>query len=330
MKKIEITEKQTALKEKVVMLMQKKNLTAADLARMTGRSQGTISELLSGKKAYSDNLLNVLADNLKDYIGNETLVATRQYSKMWNIASSGKLAGDMRLVVGNTGIGKSVVFKKFAEENECCFYLKIDRKEMTWNRFLFEVVTEMGIALELKNKDKSKRKRFSSSMLLDKIVLFVEQKADLNPMLIVDESEVARNSFFKEFKNLRTATEGLLNITIVGITEVMARLGKMAGLESREYEVPGSGSFNYRWYPSKTDSNQYTTFARRISVFRIDNISHVDISRFCEDKGICDKKVIEMACQRWWSYDDADRAIKRAERMGIDLRKMGVSVFQLL
>ena len=321
-KLIEISPKQSGLRDKLLILMDKKNLKPAEIARITGRSEGTISELLRDKKSFSDKLLNVIYDSLKDYLGDETLVATRQFNKMWNIATAGKKMSDMRLVVGNTGVGKSIVFKKFAEENECCWYIKIDRKEMTWNRFLQEMATEMGIRLD------KKRKRFSSSFLLDHIIAMVEAKADSNPMLIVDESEVAKNSFFKEFKNLRTATEGLLCITIVGITEVMSRIGKMAGLECRTYE--SANGVSYRWYPTKENSNQYTTFARRISVFRIDNISTDDISAFCAEKGITNKKVVAMASTRWWNYDEADRAIKRAERMGIVLSEISCEEFEVL
>jgi len=322
MKKIEISQKQVSLKDKILMLMQKKNLRPAEIARITGRSEGTVSELLRDKKSFTDKLLNVILDSLKDYLGEEDLIGTRQFTKMWNIAQAGKQLSDMRLVVGNSGIGKSVVFKKFAEENECCWYIKIDRKELTWNRFLLSVVTEMGI------KTDKKRKRFSTSVLLDKIIGAVEEKADKNPMLIIDESEVARNSFYKEFKNLRTATEGLLNITIVGITEVMQRVGKMAGLEYRVYETPNGN--NYRWFPTKENSNQYTTFARRISVFRIDNISTEDIALFCREKGIRNNDVIRLASSRWWNYDEADRAVKRAERMGIDLQNITAEEFELL
>lgn len=322
MKKIEISVRQMDLRDKVVAMMERKKLKSSEVARITGRSEGTISDLLNNKKAFTDKLLVVIYDSLKDYLGEETLVPTRQYNKIWNIARSGKTASDMRLVVGNTGIGKSIVFKKFAEENECCWYIKIDRKEMTWNGFLFKVATEMGIKLD------RKRTRFYTSYLLDRIIELVEEKADGNPMLIVDESEVARNFFFKEFKNLRTATEGLLNITIVGITDVMTRIGRIAGLECRAYESPGG--YTYRWYPTKENSNQFTTFARRISVFRIDNISTDDIAAFCTEKGITNKKVTDPACARWWNYDEADRAIRRAERMGIDLAKITPAEFEIL
>jgi hypothetical protein len=183
----------------------------------------------------------------------------------------------------------------------------------------------MGVRLD------KKRKRFSSSYLLDKIIAQVEEKADSNPMLIIDESEVARNILFKEIKNLQTATEGLLSIVIVGITDVMNRIGRMAGLECRAYETQtGSGNYTYKWYPVKENSNHYTTFARRISVFRIDNISTEDIAKFCEEKGITNKKVVTMAAARWWNYDEADRAIKRAERMGIDLSNITPEEFEIL
>jgi hypothetical protein len=323
-KQIIISEKQANLRDKLLAVMDKKNLKAAEIARITGRSEGTISDLLRNKKSF-DKVLNVIYDSLKDYMGDDELVPTRQYNKMWNIAKAGKQLSDMRLVVGNTGIGKSVVFKKFSEENETCYYLKIDRKEMTWNQFLQKVTEKMGLKLERNRKHFG---RFSTSYLLDKIIAFVEEKADSNPQLIIDESEFARNTFFKELKGLYTATEGLLSIVVVGITDVMTRIGRMAGLEYRQYQT--ANGYNYRWYPTKENSNIYTTFARRISVFRIDNISTEDIAAFCTEKGITNKKVIELAAARWWNYDEADRAIKRAQRMGLNLATITPEEFEVL
>nr|WP_297164348.1 AAA family ATPase [uncultured Dysgonomonas sp.] len=322
MAEIKITEKQAGLRDKLKMLMEKKNLKPSEISRITGRSEGTISELLRDKKSFSDKLLNVIYDTLKDYMGEDDLVGTRQYNIIWKVADTGKKASDMRLIVGNTGVGKSTVLRKFAEENECCWYVKIDRKEMTWNRFLFRLATEMGVRLD-KN-----RKRFSTSYLLDKVIAMVEEKADCNPQVIIDESEVAKNSFYKEFKNLRTATEGLLNITIAGITDVVKKIGKIAGLELKTYET--QNGFQYRWFPTKEDSNQYTTFARRISVFRIPNISTEDIENFCREKGITNTKVLKMASERWWNYEEPNKAFIRAERMGIVLSQITPEEFELL
>lgn len=323
MASINISDKQAALRDKLKVLMEKKNLKPAEIARITGRSGGTISDLLNNKKSCSDKLLNVIHDTLKDYMGEDELVATRQRNLIWEIVKTGKTMSDMRLIVGNTHIGKSVTLRKFAEENECCWYIKIDRKELTWNNFLFRLATEMGVKLD------KKRKRFSSSFLLDRIIEVIEEKADSNPQVIIDESEVAKNSFFKEFKNLRTSTEGLLSIVIAGITEVMNKIGKISGLECREYAV-SSGKVSYKWYPTKENSNHYTTFASRVAVFRIDNISTEDIDSFCHEKGIINPKVIKMAAERWWNYAEADRACKRAERMGINLSQITPERFELL
>lgn len=314
--------KQQTLRDKLLILMEKKNLKAAEIARITGRSEGTISDLLNDKKAFSDKLLNTIFESLRDYMGGDDLVDTVQFTRMWNILEAGKKLSDSRLIAGNTGIGKSVVARKFAEEHECCYYVKIDRKEMTWNNLLTAIVTEMGIKM-----DKT-RKRHSTSYLLDKIISFVEEKADANPMLIIDESEVAKNSLFRDFKNLRTATEGLMNITIIGITDVIKRIGRISGLEYRSYST--SQGLKYKWYPTKENSNIYTTFARRFSVFKIDNISSADISQFCLLKGITNKDVIRLAAERWWNYEEADKALKRAQRMGIELTNLTPEEFEVL
>ena len=102
----------------------------------------------------------------------------------------------------------------------------------------------------------------------------------------------------------------------------------MSGLEYRAYEI--SNGYAYKWYPTKENSNIYTTFARRISVFRIDNINTDDIAAFCAEKGISNLKVIALASARWWNYEEADKAIKRAERMGIDLSKITSEEFEIL
>lgn len=318
-----INQKQADLRDRLMTLMEKKNLKPAEIARITGRSEGTMSELLRDKKQFSDKLLNVIYDSLRDYLGDNDLVHTRQFDKIWNILRSGKQASDMRLVVGNTHLGKSATAQRFAQENECCWYVKIDRKELTWNQFLQKVANGMEIKLK---KDK---KRFSTSYLLDQIIALVEEKADANPQLIIDESEVAKNSFFKEFKNLRTATEGILSIAIIGISGVIERLAKLSGLESRKYET-STGSYNFRWYPTKENSNAYTTFVSRISVFRIENMTAEDASNFCLSKGITNKDVIKLAAARWWNYAEADRACKRAERSGVVLSEMTPKQFELL
>lgn len=309
---IKISERQKTLSEKVQALKDKKGLSGADLARITGRSEGTISDLLGAKKSFSDKLLGLIHDSLRDYIGENELIETRQHQRIWNIAKSAKSASDFRLVVGNTGIGKSVVFRKFAEENQCCCYCKIYNRNITWNNFLSDVCKGFGVRM------KTGKKRYYTSELLNAFIGYVEENSDKNPMLVIDESEVMRNIFFKEFKNLRTATEGLLSIVLVGITEVESRIAKLAGLDPKT------------WIPNREDSNQYTTFARRIKHFRIPNISTDDMISFCKANGIESNKTAEQLSLRWWNYDEADRFIRKAKSMGINLAAITPKEIEIL
>jgi hypothetical protein len=86
----------------------------------------------------------------------------------------------------------------------------------------------------------------------------------------------------------------------------------------------------YSWKPNREDNNIYTTFARRLKVFRIENISPEDITEFCHTKGIGDETIIKLAIDRWWNYEEADRAIKRAISFNFDLTSITIDEFNLL
>ena len=304
----QISATQTQFREKLNAMKANKGLKNNEIANITGRSESVISEILNEKRQFDDKLIYSMMSKLSDYFQEGDLVTTLpQYGKMYNIAESCKKASDMRLVVGNTGIGKSVVFKKYASETPDVYYLKVDRP-YSWNKFLLEVNRVMGIDIQKK----------TTTVLLDNIIRKVEICSGNSPMLIIDEAEVLRNPIYKQIKNLHTATEGLLGIILVGITEVKSRIAKLDWLDP------------YSWKPNREDSNMYTTFARRLKVLRIDNIGSEDIAEFCHMKGIVNQDVITLAADKWWNYAEADRAIRRAQAMGIELDKISVEEFNLL
>ena len=304
----QITAAQSQFKEKLNSLKANKGLKNNEIANITGRSESVISEIINEKRQFDDKLIYSMMSKLADYFQEGDLVTTlRQYVKMYNIAESCKKASDMRLVVGNTGIGKSVVFKKYASETPDVYYLKVDRP-YSWNKFLLEVNRVMGIDIQKK----------TTTSLLDNIIRKVEISSGNSPVLIIDEAEVLRNPVYKQIKNLHTATEGLLGIIIVGITEVKSRIAKLAWLDP------------YTWKPNREDSNMYTTFARRLKVLRVDNIAGEDIAEFCHMKGVVNEEVITLAADKWWNYAEADRAFSRARAMGIELDKITLEEFNLL
>lgn len=312
-KDLEISALQQSLRDKLLQLKQQKGLRNNELSAIIGRSEGTTSDLLGDKKTFSDKLVQSVLAKLGDYtVDGDVVTGVRQYQQMWNIANACKQASDMRLTVGNTGIGKSLVFRKFAQENGDVYYYKVDR-QLSWNVLLQELNRTFGIRIGKK----------SSNVLLDNIIRKIEETSGNNPMLIIDESEVLSNSIYKHIKNLYTATEGILGIVVVGISEVKSRIARISGLDADT------------WIPVKTDSNQYTTFARRLKLHRLPNIGKNseglhDIAVFCRAKGITNESVIEAACKKWWNYGEAVHAINRARKFGLAPETLTIEEFEVL
>ncbi|HZK06974.1 MAG TPA: ATP-binding protein [Bacteroidales bacterium] len=323
-KKVQISQQQAALSAKLNQLKAQKKLRNNEVAAIFGRSEGTISDLLNGSRSLTPKLISNIEAKLAEYIVAGNLISSlRQYSVMWNLARSCKESSDMRLVVGNTGIGKSVVFRKFAEQHSHVYYLKVDRR-YTWNKLLLKMSQTMGIKLAKLKKPGS---IYTTNYLYDTIIRHIENTSGSNPLLIIDESEVLSNAIYKNIKNLYTATEGLMGIIIVGITEVKGRIARISGLDTDS------------WLPVRDDSNQYTTFARRLKVHRIPNIGWSkaeaeggvhDMDMYCRARGISSPEVISAARRQWWNYEEAERAVKRAHAFGFEMDKMNINEFNAL
>jgi len=315
---VEVSELQEQFRQKLMQLKASKKLKNNEIASITGRSESVVSEIIGRKRAFADTLIYSMMNKLNDYLQESSLVTSlRQYTVMMGIAERCKQASDMRLVVGNTGIGKTVVFRKFAAENKAVYYLKVDRP-YTWHKFLLEVTRVMGI-----NPEKT-----GSNALLDAIVRKVEQTSADKPMLVVDEAEILTRAVWKQLKNLYTATEGLMAICIVGITSIKHTLARMAGLEVVRYNTSTQQTAYIEYFkPLRDDNNIFTTFARRLKLFHISTPTAADIEEFCRTKGIANRQVIELACQRWWNYEMADTAVRAMVASGIDLSRLTVEEF---
>lgn len=306
----EIGQLQQNFRDRLVALQKGKKLKNNEIATICGRSESTISELLNNRRAFADSLIHSMLGKLSDYLQESSLVTTlRQYQVMMSIAERCKQMSDMRLVVGNTGIGKTVVFRKFAADNQAVYYFKVDR-QYSWNKFLLSVCRVMGIEPEGR----------SSNALLDAVIRKVEQTCDARPMLIIDEAEILTRAVWKQLKNLYTATEGLLGICLVGITSVKNMLARLAGLEAVRYNTSQQQTAYMEYFrPLREENNIYTTFVRRLKLFHIDTTSRHDIAEFCRVKGINNPDVVDIACTRWWNYEMADTAIRALKESGVDL-----------
>lgn len=309
---MQISQLQQTLLARLMSLKQSKKLKNNELAAIISVSEGTMSDILSSKKTFSDKLIQQCLARISDYNIDFDVVPVRQFNQITSILTTCKTKSDMRLIIGNTGIGKSLVTRKFAKDNADVYYFKVDRS-YTWKDLLAEICKIMGIEPKLRG----------AKHLLNNIIQKIEQTSGNNPLLIIDESEVLTNPIYKHIKNLYTATEGLLGIAIVGITEIQARIAKIAGLD------------NTTWFPIKSDSNQYTTFARRLVVHRIPNIGYDvegihDIDVFMKNYGITNAEVLAAARVKIWNYGEANRIIQRANKMNFKLSELTINEFEIL
>lgn len=317
--KTEISPLQEAFRNKLLAIKESKNLKNNELASITGRSESVISELLNNKRAFADTLVQSMMARLADYMHEYDLVPVRQYQVMQNIAAKCKEQSDIRLMVGNTGIGKTVCMKRFASREPAVYYIKIF-KTYTWHKFLIEICRVMGIPV---------REGTGSTALLEQIIEKVEQISGEKPLLIIDEAEILNQAIWKQIKNLYTATEGLLGILIVGISSVKKQLAQWAGLQILPAAEQATATLE-QFRPFKEDNNIFTTFVRRLKVLQIDSPKGEDIAFFCQAKGIKNDKVIQLAATHWWNYAMADITIKALVATGVDLDKITEEEFNLI
>jgi DNA transposition AAA+ family ATPase len=135
---------QLQLVAKLLELKTTKGLKNNELASMIQVSEGTMSDLLNGKKEFSETLISKCLSKLTDFSVTENIVPVRQAEQITNILKTAQTKADMRLIIGNTGIGKSLICKKVAKDNSNTYYLKIDRA-YTWGDLLVDICRIMGI-----------------------------------------------------------------------------------------------------------------------------------------------------------------------------------------
>ncbi|MBY0244791.1 MAG: ATP-binding protein [Sphingobacteriaceae bacterium] len=312
-----ISKQQQELSTQINNMMRNKGINQAVVSRIARCSTGTVSDLLGGKKQFSNRLLNIIGERIKVYASTdgdkELIKELRQFKIINSVTAECHKQAVFGLLVGNTGLGKSIALQYYTKKNKNTYYIKIDRK-LTWNQLLNLIAMEFGL-MTAKGK-KREVKRYQTNKLMDMITSFIESQEQI-PCLIIDESEGLSLAVLKNFKNLYTATQDLLSIVICGITDVRNKIAKIAGLD-------------HEWLPKEDESNVYTTFARRLKRFTIPNISMDDMQVFCGKFGIVDAKIIALATKMWWNYDEAAFRIRLAQSMGINLSTLTTEEFELI
>lgn len=176
--------------------MAEHNFRQATVARMVGVSPSTLSEFLTGK--YKGNLtklvnkvinwMNSVARkkeriNPKPYI--ETEIARRIATLIVQTEAFSEEEGRIALIIGDSGHGKSVCLKQYAEANKNTLYIQLDA-----------TMGSLRIFVEI-----AKRLRITSSGSLSEITRhLVENLRPRNIIIMLDE---ASNLTVKQLNQLR-------------------------------------------------------------------------------------------------------------------------------
>ncbi len=268
-----------------------KHLNNEVLSSIVGRGRSTVSEIRNGKKAYSEGVLNQIINRLSAYLPDE-IRPTSQSSMLQKICEGCLAEVDLRMVTGDTGLGKTMVLKDFSANTVQAWYLKIGQS-MTQTMFLKRVALAIGCKVLHYRRDH----------IFGQIGNRLDEKGRM--VLLIDECEVLSMATLKVVKHLHNAFEGSLGIVVAGVPSLKLRLMRMGGIDAKDYQLI-------------RPSNEYTTLFRRCKFFQLGQIQPSDVRCFTGGYGSVPKKVVNYLFKRCWNYDYLVKLLEKARRMQVD------------
>lgn len=283
---------QLQTKARLDFVSKRKSLNNKELSHLVDRSRSVVSEIRNGRRQFSDLVLNQIKNRLSAYQPDDGLLQTSQYNVLTRVCTGCLHDLDLRMVIGDTGLGKTMVLKDFSANNEHAYYLKIGQS-MTQTMFLKQVALAVGCKVEQYRRDH----------FFERISERLDEKGSM--VLLIDECEVLSLSTLKVIKHLHNAFEGSLGIVVVGVPSLKSRLMKQGGIAATTFQLI-------------KPSNEYTTLFRRCKFFHLGGILQSDSKLFSDRQGITNPKVISYLFNRCWNYDYLDKLLAKALRMGVD------------
>ena len=108
---LQISEVQQQLARDVRMLIEQKKLVQHTIAAACGCHRSSVSHLLQGTRAVTDEWLSRMRHALQPFMPEENLFDVRQQRQMRHIADVVRKERLFALVSGNTGIGKTTALR---------------------------------------------------------------------------------------------------------------------------------------------------------------------------------------------------------------------------
>ncbi|MGL5894670.1 MAG: AAA family ATPase [Bacteroidales bacterium] len=220
---------------------------------------------------------------------------TSQFTDLIYELGASKVEGTTRMVIGESGCGKSYSIKKFKQVNPIGTYvIKCFRKD-TLNDLLRKIETEMKIKCE-----------GSSSERIDRIAYDLYRQArratkdQERPLVVFDEAEALTALSFGMLKTLYDSLNWVCGIVLIGTDDLVDTLAK-----AKNSKKPGMPQFYRRF---------------KAGIRRLDPVD-TRYTLFLDDMGISRElqKVLMSVCDNYGElHDYLEPVLRKAAAIGVE------------
>ena len=217
---------QRSLSKELRKLLERKAISQSQLAAQIGISGGSLSQILSDDRAFSDGFLS----KIRRYVGDHQIAQgklftnIRQYQQIMHIANWTRKNGIFTLLTGHTGVGKTTAVRQINASVAHTYYIKVE-DDLTWRELLRKIAVSLGVhPVPYRTDD-----------IRSSILSRIEATSDKHPLLIIDEAEELSDAVARKLKRLHTLTEGLLGVLIVAHTHLRTRLARGSSSTHRRH-----------------------------------------------------------------------------------------------
>lgn len=210
-------------------IISKHGYSQSQVATRLGKSAAVVNQYLQGKyngdKSAIDKAVKQLHERLQAKEKNHleaSFVETETAKKVLNLCAMAHAVGDIYLLVGEAGLGKTVALKEYATRNQGVLMLEVD-PTYTPKVVLIELCNVLNL-----QTGKSNHAMFEA---------VVEKLADSERLLIVDEAELLNTRALEVLRRLHDRTK--IGIVLAGMPRLRANLRGTKGEFKQLYSRVG-------------------------------------------------------------------------------------------
>lgn len=222
-------EKQTIMKA-ALAYMEEKGISQNELARLTGINVGYLSGMLKGMFTFvnsrtkeqspiADKWFQAIADSIGCKVKKEywPLVKTDQFIDIVKELTEAKETATTRIIVGETGCGKSYTVDRFRQAYPMGTYVVTCNQ----NDSISDLIRKMQKVLNVSFEG-------SVSYRIDRISMELSRMADnrQQPILIFDEAEYLSVRGLLSIKTIYDYLKGICSIVMIGTDDILNKLEK--------------------------------------------------------------------------------------------------------